>query len=195
MVSRLWRYDPEWKRWPGPPPPARLRNKRREGGGRGEGGIERRVFPAVRRLPGINGHALDSGLASQPPGLHAGPKKATLTFSSSVVWETRRCCTRTYPQPAARYSLFRRAPFLPATFFFFFFLPLLPRPIESSRIRFDTDVATRDQKLRQSIHPDTLFLAPCTFYSPYIHIVHIYIYIIYFRIYFNVYSSYIYNTF
>lgn len=105
MVSRLWRYDPEWKRWPGPPPPARLRNKRREGGGRGEGGIERRVFPAVRRLPGINGHALDSGLASQPPGLHAGPKKATLTFSSSVVWETRRCCTRTYPQPAARYSL------------------------------------------------------------------------------------------
>lgn len=70
---------------------------------------------------------------------------------------------------------FRRAPFLPATFFFFFFLPLLPRPIESSRIRFDTDVATRDQKLRQSIHPDTLFLAPCTFYSPYIYIVHIYI--------------------
>lgn len=56
-------------------------------------GIERRVFPAVRRLPGINGHALDSGLASQPPGLHTGPKKATLTFSSSVVWETRRCCT------------------------------------------------------------------------------------------------------
>lgn len=92
---------------------------------------------------------------------------------------------------------FRRAPFLPATFFFFFvFFPLLPRPIESSRIRFDTDVATRDQKLRQSIHPDTLFLAPCTFYSPYIHIVHIYIYIIYFiRIYIYVYSSYIYNIF
>lgn len=55
---------------------------------RGEGGggrIVRRVFPAVRRLSGINGHALDSGLASQPPGLHAGPKKATLTFSSSLV--------------------------------------------------------------------------------------------------------------